>query len=149
MQIDAGRDLIGELPLGQLGDPARVLDDLHAADDLALGVVEGLAVLGRDDPRQLVGVLRDQLAEAEHHARPARDGHAAPLDEGALGRLHGGIDVNRLGEQHVPLHLPRSGVVHGRGALRRTGGGRAGDLMVDRLEQGRAHGVLTVLGVFR
>ena len=69
VQVDVGRDLVGELALGQLRDPARELDDLHAADDLALGVLERLAVLGRDDPRELVGARVDQLAEREHDAR--------------------------------------------------------------------------------
>jgi hypothetical protein len=64
-RVDVGRDLIGVLALGQLRDPAGVLDDLHAADDLALGVVENLAVLRGDDPRKLVHVALHEVAELD------------------------------------------------------------------------------------
>ena len=71
------------------------------ADDLALGVLERLAVLGGDDPRELVRVLHDQLAEGEHHPRAAADRRVAPALEGGLGGLHGGVDVGGLGEQDL------------------------------------------------
>ena len=44
--VHVGADLLGELAVQVLGDAAGELDDLEAAADLALGVVEGLAVLG-------------------------------------------------------------------------------------------------------
>ena len=111
VQVDVGGDLVGELALEQLGDPARVLDDLHPADDLALGVVERLAVLGRDDPRQLVRVLHDQLAEGEHDPRAADDRLVAPARERGLRRLYRGVDVRRLGRAARAAARGRSRVV--------------------------------------
>ena len=45
--IHVGGDLLGEVALHVMGDAAGELDDLEPAPDLALGVVEGLAVLER------------------------------------------------------------------------------------------------------
>ena len=52
-----------------------------------------LAVLGGDDPGQLVRVALDELAELEHHPRAARERHVAPGLERRLGGLHRGVDV--------------------------------------------------------
>jgi hypothetical protein len=49
VRVDVGRHLVGVLALEQLGEAAGVLANLHAAHDLALGVVDDLAVLGRHD----------------------------------------------------------------------------------------------------
>ena len=108
MGVDVGRDLVGELALHQLRDAAGELDDLHAADDLALGVVEDLAVLGGDQPGQLVGVPVDQLAEGEHHPRAAGERHVAPRLERVAGRpANGGVDVGGLGQEHLGLAARR------------------------------------------
>ena len=81
MRVDAGRDLLGELALGEVPDAAGELDHLETARDLAARVVEHLAVLGGDDAGELVEVLGDQLAETEHHPRALDDRRLAPLRE--------------------------------------------------------------------
>ena len=149
VQVDPGRDLLGEFALGELRDPASELDDLHAAHDFAARVVERLAVLGGDDPRELVGVLVDQLAELEHHARAPGHGHVAPLRERRLGRLDGRVDVGGLGEQHLSLLAAGGRVVDGRGAARAAGRSGAAYAVRNGFELNGAHGVLTVSGVFR
>ena len=50
-------------------------------------------MLGGDDPREVVDVLLDQVAEREHHARAAGERHLAPRLEGGGGRLHGAVDA--------------------------------------------------------
>ena len=62
-------------------DAAREFDDLHAADDFALGVGQHLAMLGRDDRRQLVHVPLEKLAELEQHARPAQRRRIGPTGQ--------------------------------------------------------------------
>jgi hypothetical protein len=54
--VDVGGDLLGVLALEQGRDAAGELDDLEAADDLALGVGDDLAVFVGDELGQLVGV---------------------------------------------------------------------------------------------
>ena len=44
--VDAAGDLLGELAQLERADGAGVLDDLEAAEDVALGVGQGLALLG-------------------------------------------------------------------------------------------------------
>ena len=54
VRVDPGADALGGLALEQMPDPARELDDLEAAPDLAARVVERLSVLGGDEPRDVV-----------------------------------------------------------------------------------------------
>ena len=79
-------DLLGRLALQQVRRAARELDDLEAALDLAARVVDGLAVLGGDDPGELVGVRGEQLAEPEQHVRALGERLRAPrLEAGGRG----------------------------------------------------------------
>ena len=102
-RVDAGGDLVGVLALEQLRDAARELGDLHAADDLALGVLDDLAVLGGDDPREVVEVLLDEVAEREHDPRAADDADLLPALERRARGGHRGVDVGPLGEQDLRL----------------------------------------------
>ena len=52
-------------------DAAGELDDFQPALDVALGVGDDLAVLGREQLGQLVHVGFDQPLELEHHPRAA------------------------------------------------------------------------------
>ena len=58
--VDVGADVLGDLALQQVRDADGELDHLEAARDLAERVVVGLAVLGRDQLGDLVGVLDQQ-----------------------------------------------------------------------------------------
>jgi hypothetical protein len=149
VRVHAGGHLVGELPLEQLRQPAGILRDLHAANDLALGVVEHLAVLAADDAREVVDVLLHQVAELEHHARAAGQGHLAPRLEGGARRLHGAVDVTRVGQQDLGLGVPGRGVIDGSRPLGGPARLEAGDLVLDGLERRRAHEVFTFSRVLR
>ena len=73
-------DLRAVRALQEMRDAARELDVLEPAGDLAPRVVEHLAVLARDDRRQVVAVGVDQLAQAEQHSGAAAQRRRAPLE---------------------------------------------------------------------
>ena len=105
-QVDAGAGAVGEFALHQMRDAAGELDHLQAALDVALGVGEGLAVLGRQQPREVVVFGLHQLQELEHHpGAPLRIG-------GGPGRLRrcgvgdGVFDLGLAGEAR-PWPAPR------------------------------------------
>ena len=52
IEVDAGAGAFGVFALQQMRNAAGELDHFEAALDVALGVGEGLAVLGRQKPRQ-------------------------------------------------------------------------------------------------
>ena len=58
--VDAAAHVVAEFALQQLRDAAGELDDLEAARDFAARIREHLAVLARDEGRELVGVLLDE-----------------------------------------------------------------------------------------
>ena len=64
-------DVLGELPLQQMGDAAGELDHLDPPGHLAPGVLDHLAVLVGDQPGQVVAVPVGELAEGEEDAGPA------------------------------------------------------------------------------
>eukprot|EP00966_Prymnesium_polylepis_P060622 1406917-Prymnesium_polylepis.2 len=110
MDVDAGADVLHGLAHLEGGGGARVLDHLQPAEDVALGVVDRLAVLHRQDLRELIGVLSDQRLQPEHDARAVGDGGVGPAGEGGLGRrdrlvhLRGAIDDNAredCGQGHI------------------------------------------------
>ena len=119
--VDVGGDLVGVLALEQLRDAAGELDDLQAADDLALGVVEHLAVLGGMISPASSSVCVDQLAEREHHARAARQRRLAPLSNAVLGGGDGGVDVGASASSDLGLLLAGGRVPDRRGAGRGPG----------------------------
>ena len=102
--VDAGADVLGEFALEQVRDAAGELDDLDAALHLALGVGEHLAVLGRDDGRQRIETLLQDMQELVEHARapqrrrrrPSRRRGSCVLDRfphfGSRSEIHMGGD---------------------------------------------------------
>ena len=98
-------DLLGEVAAHVMGDGAGELDDLQPAPDLALGVVEGLAVLERHEPGEIVDALLHQALEVEHHALAAQRRRRGPGELRLLGDLHRGIDFRFRGEGHLGRHL--------------------------------------------
>ena len=63
VDVDAGRSLLGHAALEQVRDPAGELDHLEPARDLAHRVGEHLAVLGREDPGDLLAAFVQELAD--------------------------------------------------------------------------------------
>jgi hypothetical protein len=129
---------------GRLRQAAGVLDDLQAADHLALRVVEHLAVLGRDDAGELGRVALDEVAEREHDPRAAGHRHVAPALESAARRLHGTVDVLRVGQHDLRLLRAGRGVEDGRRPRRGAGALPAADPVPNRPERRRAHRVSTL-----
>ena len=70
--VHVGADVLAELALQQMRNARGELDHLDAARDLAFGVGERLAVLLRDDLREVLAVRVHQLAEAHQDARAAQ-----------------------------------------------------------------------------
>jgi hypothetical protein len=85
----------GVLALQQVRDSAGELDDFEAAHDVALGVGDDLAVLGRQQLGQLVHVGVEQAHEVEHHPRPALRIGRGPGRLGGLGVGDGGVQLGR------------------------------------------------------
>ncbi len=146
--VDAAPDLIGEVALQQIRDAGGEFHHLHAARDLATGVRQHLAVLGRDDGRQLAGVLLQQVAELEHHACASQRGQAGPTGQRRRGSRDRGIDIRARAEHHLARHLARRRIEHIRKAAGATGGaGAADDVMNDRIHAHVSSGA--VRGDFR
>jgi hypothetical protein len=129
---------------GRLRQAAGVLDDLQAADHLALRVVQHLAVLGRHDPRDLVQVALDEVAEREHHACARGERDIAPARERRARGLHGSVDVLAFGEQDLGLLLAGRRLPDRGRSPRGTGRLPAGDPVLDGLERCGAHCVSTL-----
>ena len=132
MHVDTTRDLLGVLALQQVHEPGGELDVLDAAADLALGIRENLAVLGRDDRGELVGALDEQVAEAEEHVGALDEARRPPCGEGGGGRGDRGVGLCRRRESDLGLHRTGRRVVDGAGALGRSGR-LAGDVVADEI----------------
>ena len=132
-RVDARGDLLRALALHQLRDPAGELDDLQAALHLAARVVEGLAVLARDDAGEVVAARGEQLAVGEHDGRALGERGGAPAGERRARRAGGAVDVGGGGERDPPRDLAGRGVVDVAEALGRRVG-RTVDPVADGLE---------------
>ena len=92
VDVDAGRDLLAEAALEQVGHAAGELQVLQAAGDLAEGVRRDLAVLRGQVGGELLAVGVDEVPDAEHDLGATRERRRAPRGErlasGADGRIH-------------------------------------------------------------
>ena len=93
--VDVGADVLGDLALQQVRDADGELDDLEPAGHLAERVVVGLAVLGRDQLGDLVGVLHQQELELVEDARAAQRRRLRPGRPGRLGDRDDLADLRR------------------------------------------------------
>ena len=112
IKVDAGAGVVAEFALHQMRDAAGEFDHLEAALDVALGVDEGLAVLGGQQPRQVVVFGLHQLQELEHHpGAPLRVGRGpGRLRRGGVG--DGAFDLGFAGESDLGLDLAGVRVEH-------------------------------------
>ena len=111
-QVDARAGALGEFALEEVRNAAGELDDFEAALHVALGVGEGLAVLGREKPGETVEFTLRQFEKLHEHA-------CAPLRiDGCPGRLRGlgdgdrMLDLGTFGEGDARLHLTGIGIKH-------------------------------------
>jgi hypothetical protein len=112
VHVDPGRDAFGEGALEQVRDAAGEFDDLQPAGHLAGGVLQHLAVLGRDDGGQLVLARGQQLAEPEQDAHPSGQRAAGPRPGRAGGRRDHVARVGLVGEADGRRHLARGRIGH-------------------------------------
>jgi hypothetical protein len=140
MHVDVGGDLVGVAALEDLADAAGIFDDLAAADDLAARIVDDLAVLGGDDPRQLVLVLHQQLAEGEHHPHPLAQRGVLPGFERLRCRGDRSVHIGLSGKANRCLLFACRGV-EDRGGLRRGQRSQAAvDPVLDSTHKRGSHG---------
>ena len=93
--IHAGAHILGEITTQQMRDSAGELDDLATAQDIALGVINRLAMLTRDHLGELLLVCEDQLvAGGTWSARDGSGGIADHAGKRGLGCGHGRIHVS-------------------------------------------------------
>ena len=91
---------------------AGELDHLEAALNVALGIGDGLAVLGGEHRRERIHLLGDQFEKLEHHPRAALRIGRGP------GRLRGlrvrdrGLDFLLARERDPGLHFAGIGIEH-------------------------------------
>src|SRR5471032_3008176 len=103
--INAACDVLGELSHLQGADGARVLHHFQTAKDVALGVGNGLALLGAEHDGNAFGVFTDQCLQLEHDAHTGADGRVAPGLECLLCSGDGSIDFGSGGEWHLGQNL--------------------------------------------
>ena len=91
---------------------AGELDDFEAALHVALGVGEGLAVLGGQKPCEAVEFLLREFEEFHQHARAPLRICCRPSRLRSLGDRYGVLDLGMLGEGHFGLYLAGIGIEH-------------------------------------
>ena len=135
VHVDPAGGLLGVVTLDQLRDPARVLDVLEAAGDLAHRVGEHLAVLGRQHRGQLLAVGVDQLAHPEHHLGALGERRRTPGREGRCRRRDRGVDLCDRRESDLAGLLAGRRVVDGRRVARRRLDDPSVDPMADPIHR--------------
>ena len=120
IHVDAGAGAFGELALGQMRNADDELADFEAADDVALGVLDRLAMFARDQHRQLVHVLVEQVDELHEDAGAALRVGGGPLRLRGLGGVDGGLQLRVARERDPGLNLARGGIVDVGGAAARA-----------------------------
>ncbi len=134
IDVDPGRDLLRVAALQELGDPADVLDHLDAALHLAVRVGEHLAVLCRQEARDVVAVLVDELVDAEEELRALRERPVTPRRERLRRDADRAIQLLHRGEVDLARLLPRRRVVDGALATRLAPHVLSADPVADQLE---------------
>ena len=112
IHIDPRRHAFRIATFQELRHPARELHDLEPAGDLAERVVQHLAVLRRDDRRELSGAKLHQLAEPEEHLHTLGQRRRAPHLEGRASGPHRGVDIFRGCERNPLRDTSEGGIEH-------------------------------------
>jgi hypothetical protein len=108
--VDARGELLEGLAHHQGRHARRRLDVLEAPPDVALRLVERLAVLLRTELAELVHVLDHQVAQVEHVPGARGDGHVTPGLERLLRGPDRGVHVRRRAHRDGAELLQGSGV---------------------------------------
>ena len=92
------------------GQPARELDRLEPAQDLAERIGKGLAMITADEPGQILAVAVDELAIREEDMAAGNERHIAPCGEGPLGGDHREVDLRRAAARDAGDDRPGRGI---------------------------------------
>ena len=131
MGIDAGADIFRHLPLEQLRDADRELDDLETALDFALRVGDHLAVLRGDDGGECVDTLFADAEEAVQNTGATQRRRIGPSRESSFGGGDRGVGFRRARERDDAGLFAGCGIVGGSRTAARTGGQSSVDEVPD------------------
>jgi hypothetical protein len=131
VEIDAGPGAVGEFALEQVRDATGELDHLEAALNVALGIGDGLAVLGGEELGERIVLLLHQFQELEQHARAALRIGRGPGRLRRLGIGDGLLHLRFGREGDLGLDLAGIRVEHVAAAAGRSRHGLAADEMAD------------------
>ena len=138
VDVDPGRGLLGEAALEQRRDPAAELDHLEPARDLAERVGVHLAVLEREQPREVLAVVVEELADRGRRARRAARARARATPGTPPSRpARRGRPPRPTRRSTAPDCTPRRRVVDGARPARLPPCALAADPVVDRLDRAR------------
>ncbi|MNZ45270.1 hypothetical protein D3C78_629200 [compost metagenome] len=126
--VHAAGDVVGQLAELQVADGGGMLDHFQAAEDIALGVRQGLALLGGEQRGQLLHVLANQLLVLEEDPRAGADRRLLPGLEGFLRTGYRRVDLRLGGEGHAGQDFLGGRVDH----LAPFGSGGFDELAVDQ-----------------
>ena len=119
-------------PLSSVRDAAAELDHLEPARDLAHRVGGHLAVLEREQPRDVLAVRVEELPDPEEELGALRERERAPGGERGLRGLHRAVDLLDGREVDGARLLAGRRVVDRAAAARLAGDGLPADPVVDR-----------------
>ena len=131
VHVDRRAGAFGELTLLQVRNAADEFADFEAADDIALGVFDGLAMLRGEQRRQLVHVLVQEFDELEEDAGAALRVGGGPFRLRCLGVFDGGAQFLYAGERDRRLHFAGCRIVDVARASARAGDALAADEMTN------------------
>ena len=117
-------------------DVAGELDDFEAALHFSQGVIEGLAVLCGQQPRNVYLPRRHQLPKGKHHVLALGERRVPPGLEGLRCHPDRTVDVAGRCQSHLGSLSAGGGVVDGPDPIRCPRGQGAIDPVVDRAHQG-------------
>ena len=108
--VDTASHVVGEFAHLQRADVGSVLDHFQAAEHVAFGVGQGLALFTRQDGSHFLDVFADQLLVLQENAGTGADGGVAPGLEGFLGGCNSGVQLFLGGHRHAGDDFLRGGV---------------------------------------
>ena len=111
MHVDAGSGVVRELALEQVRGACGEFDHFDAALDVALGVREGLAVLGGQQGGEFVHVLVDQVHELEQDPAAALRIHRGPFHLPLFGAGNHVAHFLGAGQRQPGLDLAGAGII--------------------------------------
>ena len=131
IDVDPRTGALRVFALHHLGDAAGVFDHLEPALDVALGIVDHLAVFGGEQLGELLHVLLDQLLVGEHHPRAALRIGRGPAGLDLFGCRYRAVEQRGVAQRDLGLDLAGRRVpdLVGASGAAGTGGARSEDVI--------------------